>query len=639
MEFRSLRIEKSSIAATLLLAVACSAASAQTTLTTLASKVGKSTAPKWKIVVNNGTLVPGDTRSFNSFNQPSINMNNLVVFRGRSKAGQTTQGEPAHGVYYRMMGASTSSVLTLFDRNTSVPQPNNVQGANSENLTTFIEPPAFPRVDMWSDTMISRGGHPPVWKYVTGTDPITGAVLTTRAGTAGMYVNPLIAGTRNLVTGGSNLGSVPEFDFFRVPEITDTAVKFDVFPGAPAVTNKDTIVFKGNYTGLDASGAAVSKTGVYYRKLIDQTIGLSNGKQYSVGNNDFVLIANSDTLIPGTSIPFGSTAPPSAVGSVVVFAGFDYEDDPSYGGIYSTNITTTQMKLTPLVQIGGAVPGEAAGAVFDRIGEGVSFDGRFVAFWGAWGIKNEGGMRELTLQCPTDGNKNRLAYCRELYGDGKTPGTNGFGFTAKVPVHQGIFVYDTVLNTTWAAAKSPDNFTDFVYWNFSGKVPPPKGGTSGDGETLTLQAGESGGGGEEGGEEDGEPARWRSASFVAVSGLADGKLSNPNMDVVFKARTGAVTGGVYVNPKDGIYHRPGPDEPVRFTTLAETGMKGTLFDPAATFVPVDESGNPTGPEGPLPVTSMGIEREGFRGNTVVINVGMANEFAGWAGIYLTQILK
>lgn len=47
-----------------------------------------------------------------------------------------------------------------------------------------------------------------------------------------------------------------------------------------------------------------------------------------------------------------------------------------------------------------------------------------------------------------------------------------------------------------AVAKTPADFDDFVYWTFSGLVP-------GTGES----------------DEDGEPARWRSASFVAVSGL------------------------------------------------------------------------------------------------------------------------
>ena len=40
----------------------------------------------------------------------------------------------------------------------------------------------------------------------------------------------------------------------------------------------------------------------------------------------------------------------------------------------------------------------------------------------------------LWLDCPTDGNKDLLAYCRENYGD---------NYPVKVPANQGIFVVDT----------------------------------------------------------------------------------------------------------------------------------------------------------------------------------------------------
>jgi hypothetical protein len=36
---------------------------------------------------------------------------------------------------------------------------------------------------------------------------------------------------------------------------------------------------------------------------------------------------------------------------------------------------------------------------------------------------------------------------------------------------------------------------------------------------------------------------------------------------------------------------------------------------------------------------MGIERDGFRGDSLAINVSMGTEEAGWAGIYLTEIPK
>ena len=288
---------------------------------------------------------------------------------------------------------------------------------------------------------------------------------------------------------------------------------------------------------------------MYYRDLVDEPIKLDDGTSLSPagGTSPVVLIANSaDTLIPGTTTVFGSTAPPSAANRQMVFAGFDNEDDPTLGGIYLAPLDgTTQPPLTTLVSIGQQVPGESIRNTFNRLGEGVSFDGRFVAFWGAWGTET----KTLTLQCPTEGNRDRIAFCNDQYPD---------GFDVDVPVHQGIFVHDLRTGDTSVVAKTPRDFDDFVYWNFSGRVP----GTG------------------EGGEEDGEPARWRSASFVAVSGLVDGSLVDATFHAAFKARTGEVVDGAYVDPVDGIYLRQGPGQS-RILTVVETGMDGTILDPDA----------------------------------------------------------
>lgn len=525
-----------------------------------------SPAFEWQVVVNNGDTVPNDTRRFNSYNQPSVNVNELVVFRARSRGGLA--GEPAHGVYTRDMMLGTG-VTTIFDRTTQVPQPNNTD-------ETFIEPPSFPRIDMFSSTVASRGNHPPVWRYLLPDE------TETRAGTTGIYTNPFGA----LVTGESNLGAVPDFSFFSVPGTN--GIKFDVFPGAPSVTDKATIVFKGNHTeGLAA------KTGVYYRDLENAPILLPDGTPLAPasGTHDAVVIADTDTPIPGTSVLFGSTAPPSAVARRAVFAGFDDEDAPTAGGIYLAPLTGSRPTLTTLVGIGARVPGEPASATFNRLGEGVSFDGRFIAFWGAWGSETT----TLVLQCPTEGNAQRVAYCKDTYPD---------GFTTTVPVHQGIFVHDTLTGRTFALAKAPDDFSDFTYWNFSGLVP-----TTGESD------------------ETGEPARWRSATFVAVSGLVDGSTQNGVFHAAFKARTGQVVDGAYVTPIDGIYLRRGPGaSPIAI--VVQTGMRGTVFDPAAIDPDTRE---------PLPVTEMGLERDGFRGSSLAINVSMGTEEAGWAGIYLTTV--
>ena len=366
------------------------------------------------------------------------------------------------------------------------------------------------------------------------------------------------------------------------------------------MTNTSTIVFKGNYTVN-----LVGKTGVYYRELVNQDIpnaNVSNGSTLGPagGSNPVVLIANNtDTLIPGTASVFGSTAPPSAANRKAVFAGFDNEDNPTLGGIYLAPLTGTAPPLTTLVSIGSQVPGENSKARFNKLGEGVSFDGRFVAFWGAWGTAT----KTLVLRCPTEGNADRIVFCKAQYPN---------GFTVQVPMQQGIFVHDTKTGRTVAVAKTPTDFNDFVYWNFSGRVP-------GTGE----------------GDDDGELARWRSTAFVAISGLVDGSLTDSTFHAAFKARSGQVVNGAYIAPMDGVYLRKGPGQS-QIVNVVRTGMDGTLIDPEAVYIDEDE---PNVDPVSLPVTEMGIERDGFRGNSLVVNVSMGTEEAGWAGVYLTSVPK
>jgi len=233
-------------------------------------------------------------------------------------------------------------------------------------------------------------------------------------------------------------------------------------------------VFKGNYSVSDPNDPSVtiSKTGVYYRELMDAPAG---------GTGPVIAIADAATAIPGTGVHFGAVAPPSAAGRLAVFTGWDNEWSPTVGGIYLAPLDGPTPPLRVLVRIGDRVPGEPAGTLFRNLGESLSFDGRFVAFWGTWGSAT----RTLVLQCPLEGNKDRLEYCRTAYPS---------GFTTTVPVHQGIFVHDTKTGNTTAVAKTPDDFTDFIYWNFSGMVPGMMGHP----------------------DEVGEPARWRWASFVAA---------------------------------------------------------------------------------------------------------------------------
>lgn len=535
---------------------------------------------QWTTVVNNTDVMPGacekGKRTFNSYNQPSVNAAGLVVIRARSTGGPPC-GPATHGIYTRDMSLGDvpeSPIVRILDRTTEVPQPNNL-------YTKFVETPSFPRIDIWSNTIATRGNHPPVYGYYLpdGTE--------TRAGTTGIYANPF----DNLTTAASKLGGVTEFgEFFEVPGAAPWTM-FDVFPGSPSVTDGKTIVFKGNYT---VGGAG--KTGVFYRDLETGEHG---------GFSPVVLIANNtDTVIPGSkpSTVFGSTSPPSAAGKFAVFAGFDNEENPALGGLYLVEIKKPKY-LKPLVKIGERVPGGGRTDTFNRLGEAVAFDGRYVGFWGAWGTET----KTVRLYCPTEGNKDRMAYCNRnliCYENGAPTGAveqdpysvcdpTGCYQEKQVPVRQGIFLYDTVAQTPWVVAKTGDTFDDFVYWNYSGKSP------------CTGMMGH----GQEGAEDDGEPARWRSSSFVAVSGGS----------TAFKAST-ADRSGIYLNVCSN------PANCSIFTVL-DTKMDGGDLDP-------DAPGGST-------ITELGLEREGLRDGWLAINARMGieggTEEAGMAGIYLTRV--
>jgi hypothetical protein len=280
---------------------------------------------------------------------------------------------------------------------------------------------------------------------------------------------------------------------------------------------------------------------------------------------------------------FGSTSPPSAVGPKVVFAGFDDEENPSYGGIYLAPLAH-KPQLRTLVSIGEAVPGECDGkksscsSTFTRLGEAIAFDGRYVAFWGAWGTET----KKETVYCPTEGNKDRIAYCLDQCPN---------GCKAQVPENQGIFVRDTApgggMRAVAKTSETDEGFDDFLFWNFSGMVPGV-------------------GGGENGSEEDGEPARWRSSEFVAVSG---GRTA-------FKAASGNLV-GIYLSEEPGQ----------AALTVVDTRTDGQLLDPQA---PPDST-----------VAEMGLEREGLRGDWLTISAKMAvkrgGEEDGMAGVYITNL--
>jgi hypothetical protein len=550
---------------------------------------------QWKPIATSRELIPGTEVAFSSFNQPSINHHGAVVFRARGRG----PGEPMRGVFLRRMGAVDQPIEVIALRGTTVPDPNNTTtppdgggkgkgggeggvGGNSEpTLTGFNEFPSIPRIDKSSEVIATRGVHGPVWTY-----PLEDG-SETRAGTAGIYV----VRRGEFFTAFSLLGAVldpktgdPVFPHFSVPGMPE-GTRFDQFPGSPAIADGRWVLTKGNFTDPSSS---IGKTGIYARDL-------------DVLYAPLLRIASSDTIIPGQvplaggvagkePIRFGSTAPPSAADELVAFLGVDNEESPTLGGIYVAPIANDP-ELTPIVSIGGQVPGEVDGVGFTRLGEALSFDGRFIAFWGGWGDA----VREIHLDCPTDGNPDIIAWCNQQHPK---------GYVAEVPVEQGVFVHDLSSGVTTMVARTGSDkgdFTDFVFWGFSGRAP----GTGGGGE----------GGGEGGGvaieEEEGELARWRSATFIAVANDRDHGGTGSGYRVAFKARRGET---------DGIFSAFGPTDPA-IAELISVGSPASIIDAGASSESV--------------VTAVAIEREAMRDGWIVIGISTEDlkTKEGGAGVF------
>ena len=509
---------------------------------------------KWVTVANNSFSPPGVAdKNFFSFNQPSVNSNGKVVFRARAKAAGTGGGgEPFRGVWSVDL-CSSPALQTIIDNSTVVPSPNNTG-------VTFIETPSIPRIDISSPLLATRGNSQPVWAYTLsdGSD--------TQAGTTGIFT--WINGP--LATGVNILGNIPEFSYFQVPLPAPAGTKFDVFPGSPTATNGKYIAFKGNFT-LDSVG----KTGVYFRDI-------------SVPNNPVVAIADTSTMIPGQVVPFGSTAPPSAAAGKLVFTGLDNEEAPTMGGIYVAPLAN-RPTLTTIAIVGGPVPDRNGaplvdGSTFTTFGEGLAYDGRYVAFWGAWGA----GTRDIVLTCPTDGNKDLIAYCLA-----NSPGPDGTT-TLQVSVNQGIFLHDTTSRTTLMVAHSGvgEAFLDFLYWVYSGR---PPGTGSGD-------------------DTDGEPPRWRSSAFTAVDG---------SRGVIFKGSRSPIL-NVTV-PSSGIYGAGYINGSL--TDVVPAIEVGNLVEKLDASAPADST-----------VLSVGIEREAVRSGWVTLTVSTINPAGeSWAGVYATYV--
>lgn len=532
----------------------------------------------WQTVVNNNSYIPDTAdRQFNSYGQPSVNARGLVVFRGRS----TGQGMgPVRGVYARDMEA-LRPVREFGAAGDPVPDPNNV--VYDELLAPFNEFPSFPRIDIGSSAIASRGQSRPVWEYPVGEPAPEGEETeVTRVGTSGIYVERMPVMT--LSTGASQLGVVPGFEYFAVP-VPGLApnTRFDQFPGSPAVMSRDVIAFKGNYTDTNGTTEVeddTAYTGVFFRNV-------RAGK----GLSPVQFIASSQvTAIPGTDTLFASTAPPSAADGNVFFVGSDNEQSPTLGGIYRVDIKAPTT-LEPVLEIGEPVPG-VEGATFAKFGESLSIGsrGRHVAFWAGWG----GTVDSEPLYCPDEGNKDRVAYCKEFHD----------GETVEMPEHQGIFVYDTKTGALATVATTNGDAAQFLYCIFSGRPPGSGGGHGGHGS-------------EEGGDEgDYESARWRCSAFAALS-----SLGTDWYQVAYKATLDDGTTGIYLwDSTPGVVTQP----------VLEVGDGASALDPEAPALST--------------VVTLGIERDGFRKGWLALTASMAapptgeeEEAEGMAGVYVTRV--
>lgn len=553
---------------------------------------------EWRKIADSRDEIPGTTKRFGSFNQPSVNKDGVVVFRARSVGSS----EPVSGIFRKRMGAEGQPIEPIFLRGDEVPEPNNSdQFTKGGDVSGFREFPSIPRIDADRALIATRGVSMPVWIYQLpdGSEA--------RAGTNGVFVSA--NGVKS--TAMSLLGSVRDaetgelvFPWHSVPDAPE-GTKFDVFPGSPALADGRFVASKANWTDPETS---IGKTGVFVRDLNEPMSPLRR-------------IASSDTVMPGQEVPdggegvegvedlvrFGSTASPSADEGTVVFLGVDNEDAPTMGGIYAAPIAFAgpgETPLTPLVEIGSPVPGMEEGAVFTRIGEALAFDGHRVGFWGAWGEE----MREITLACPADGNPDLIAYCNQLYPN---------GYTVEVPVHQGVFVHDLSSGITELIAQTGEDegsATDFLFWVFSGRV-PDVGGGGGGGGGGGHGGGGGGGGGDHGdapeaeeGEEE-ELARWRNSAFVAVASI------NGNGGGAYRVAYKAAIGDTQAI---GLGEGPGGTAEI----VLATGMPASVLDPTASAT--------------ASISTVGIERESLRDGWFVVAAGAEDEVSkdgSFAGIY------
>ena len=287
-------------------AVACLCASS------LQSAAADDLIYEWYTVANNGDVMPTDSSSdcgscheghgeqqrpgvgrvhevFNSYNQPAINKQGVVVFRARSRGGEGVRPGPGRTGARHLhaqpgrAGAAVHGVPAQW-HGAAAEQHDDRKGRPACNASTSSR---RCRASTPVPTRSRRAGSrrrcgPTSW--TDGTE--------TRTGTSGIYTS---SSHGMPTTGASMLGDVSSraviqtFPHFQVPVhgAVPAGTGFDQFPGSPAVTERNTIVFKGNF-----AVGGVGKTGVFYRDIAAKG-----------GTAPIELIASSYTKIPGSDDP------------------------------------------------------------------------------------------------------------------------------------------------------------------------------------------------------------------------------------------------------------------------------------------------------------------------------------------------
>ncbi len=567
----------------------------------------------WARVANRNDVIPGTEQPFTFFSEPSVNRLGAVVFRGAN--GQTSSHplapvNPLAGVYLRLMGSADQPVQMLFQRGTEVPAPNNVENPPlSGHLAGFREFPGFPRIDADALMATARGSSGAVWRfYLPDGEEV-------REGTSGVFATS--NGSRYTVCNMLGDAFDPDtldmtFPQFGVPnEHEGTA--FTGFPGTSTVGDSRYVAFKATWSG--GWGMAMPpdhrQTGLFVRDLAGQEDVLRE-------------VISTEMDIPGSTLAKSQPrveyiGAPSACDNNLVFLALDDYERPSHGGIYRTTFFTnpgvangsssTPTDLVPVVRLGDAVPGVDHPEQFEELGEAISINGRWIAFWGAWNHDNH----EVRFDCPSEEEDPELAkYCQHeenlaLHHD---------GFEVHVRDHQGIFVYDIETGTTVLVAQTGNHDGDidsFVTWEFSGTVPN-------DGHDDHLGGGNN--------HDDGIPtdqserARWRMKTFAAIETATSFGSDESHFRIAFKGFIHNHFDKTFMPPRpiESIFMAEGPvgDAPV---VIVSTGDLGSTLDPDA-------------PEGST-IRALGMEREALRDGWFVISAKMRNHDTdeSWAGVY------